>query len=59
MSNEAEVVGVFLGDESIYGGQVDEMRNLFGRRLVVAEDAEALMVVLGTFLARLFHQSAI
>lgn len=49
----AEVVGIFIGDETGYGQMVERMRDMFGRRLIVAEDADTLTPLLRTFLVRL------
>ena len=58
LRRELEVVGVFLGDGDENADLIDPMRELFGQRLVVAPDPDALMVVLGSFLSRLLTPPA-
>jgi Mg-chelatase subunit ChlD len=58
LRRELEVVGVFLGDGDENADLIAPMRELFGQRLVVAPDPDALMVVLGAFLSRLLTPPA-
>jgi Mg-chelatase subunit ChlD len=49
------VVGILLGDPGTNAGLVDSMRQMFGGDLICAEHADALMKLLGVFLARLLR----
>jgi Mg-chelatase subunit ChlD len=53
LRRSVEVVGIWLGDEQADAPSVERMRELFGNRLVIAADGEALAVVLSAFLARI------
>lgn len=53
IKRNVEVVGIFIGDDARDADLVAPMRELFGDRLIVAQDADALMTILGTFLGRL------
>ena len=53
LRRSVEVVGIWLGDEQGAADSVNRMRELFGNRLVIAPDGDALAVVLSAFLARI------
>jgi Mg-chelatase subunit ChlD len=57
MSRETEVVGIFLGSGYTNADLVAPMRELFADRLIVAEDADTLMTILGAFIYRLLRPS--
>jgi Mg-chelatase subunit ChlD len=55
MARETEVVGIFLGDGYTNADLVAPMRELFADRLIVADNADSLMGILGAFLARILR----
>jgi len=56
---QVEVIGIFLGDGLTNADLVAPMKELFADRLIVAEDADRLMTILGTFLIKIIRPSQV
>jgi Mg-chelatase subunit ChlD len=57
MRRSIDVIGIFLGKRAESAKLIAAMTGIFGTRLIVAEDADELMGLLGTFLLRLLSPS--
>jgi Mg-chelatase subunit ChlD len=54
-----EVVGIFLGDGRMNADLIAPMRELFGDKLIAANDADELMVILGGFLVKVLRPTQV
>jgi len=53
-----ELIGIYIGDEHINPEAIERMSALFGRRLLIAPDPDALMPLVGGFIRRILSPAA-
>ena len=58
-ARHCELVGIYIGDPTMDADGVDMMNTLFGRRLLIAPDPDALMPLLGGFVRRILSPAAV
>lgn len=58
-ARHCEIVGIYIGDPAMDADGVDMMNTLFGRRLLIAPDPDALMPLLGGFVRRILSPAAV
>jgi hypothetical protein len=54
-----EVIGIFLGDGRMNADLIAPMRELFADKLISANDADELMVILGGFLVKVLRPTQV